>query len=145
MLFALACKWLCRWHDDFRQRGNFHRIRTDYPRRLLCPRLQNLLDARGTPAGRYSPNCRLSLWSRQRKTSQPSSKMLRSRPLKLYKRDVPHVRCHGMDFSRIFCSLPVAPFIPFPSYFARKLTHDAPDKAGVQSRRDEIEPGESIS
>lgn len=66
------------------------------------------------------------LWSKERKTPQPSSKMLRSRPLKLYKRDVPYVRYRGTGFSGIFSlSLPFS--LDSPSFILPLLEnfHDA--------------------
>lgn len=64
-------------------------------------------------------------------TDSTSSKMLRSRPLKLYKRDVPHARYRGTDFSRIFLPSLHPPSTPFISLLEN--FHDVPDKARAKS------------
>lgn len=63
------------------------------------------------------------LWSKKKKTLQPSSKMLRSRPLKLCKRDVPYVRYHGTGlFKNLFPSPTPFPSILLPSYLLYSKT-----------------------
>lgn len=94
--------------------------------------LQNLLDARGSSLGKILAELLASsVIEEKRQTLRPSSKMLRSRPLKLYKRDVPHARYRGTDFSRIFLPSLHPPSTPFISLLEN--FHDVPDKARAKS------------
>lgn len=124
---------------------------TEYPGRLLCLRLQNLLDAReGLPQKRYSTNYRFPPYDRGRRRRRRFCNRVQrccaQGRLNFTSEMFLMYDTMARGFSRIFSprSLLFPRFSYLHTCFTRKLSRRSSGKAGAKSRRDEIEPGESV-